>query len=63
MLPLCSLTTWYSGSSAARLANTDLFNSAVIFHPGGIKMKVVQEIKIPTAFGCAEGNEFSLTKS
>jgi dienelactone hydrolase len=46
---------WNPGGASARLASTNLFDTAVIFHPASISMEQMQAIKIPIAFGCAEG--------
>jgi len=47
----------WGGSSTLRLASKDLFNSAVVFHPGPVSLKELQATNIPIAFGCAEEDD------
>ncbi|KAI0058274.1 dienelactone hydrolase endo-1,3,1,4-beta-D-glucanase [Artomyces pyxidatus] len=47
----------YGGSAVARLANTTLFKTALIAHPGGLGDDVIKAIKIPTAWACAEEDQ------
>ncbi|KZS93566.1 dienelactone hydrolase endo-1,3,1,4-beta-D-glucanase [Sistotremastrum niveocremeum HHB9708] len=51
----------FGGAIAGRLASTDLFQSAVIAHPGGLKKEQIEKIKIPVSWECAEeDHSFSL---
>ena len=45
----------FGGAIATRLGSTDLFDSIVIAHPGGITAEQIKAIKVPTAWECAEG--------
>ncbi|KAJ7574570.1 dienelactone hydrolase endo-1,3,1,4-beta-D-glucanase [Mycena floridula] len=42
------------GSVAVRLGGTDLINSVVICHPGGLSLGQIKAIKVPAAWVCAE---------
>ncbi|KAL0960848.1 hypothetical protein HGRIS_005864 [Hohenbuehelia grisea] len=45
----------YGGSTACRMAGTDLLKSAVICHPGPVGLDTIKAIKIPVSWVCAEG--------
>ncbi|EJD35049.1 alpha/beta-hydrolase [Auricularia subglabra TFB-10046 SS5] len=47
----------FGGSLALRMTATDLIQGAVIAHPGGAPLDLVNAIKIPTIWICAEEDE------
>ncbi|GJJ08491.1 hypothetical protein Clacol_002709 [Clathrus columnatus] len=44
----------FGGAQVIRLASTDLFDSAIVAHPGPTGKKDIQAMKIPTSWICAE---------
>lgn len=44
----------FGGSMVVRLGSTDIFDSAVVAHPGRISAKEIQAMRIPTSWICAE---------
>ncbi|TFK22946.1 dienelactone hydrolase endo-1,3,1,4-beta-D-glucanase [Coprinopsis marcescibilis] len=48
----------YGGSTAIRLASTDLINTAVICHPGTFTLEEIRRIKVATSWACAEVDIF-----
>ncbi|KAF8632410.1 hypothetical protein AX17_004851 [Amanita inopinata Kibby_2008] len=48
----------FGGSAAIRLAPTGYIQSVVICHPGRFSLEQAKEIKIPTAWLCAEEDAF-----
>ncbi|EJD35047.1 dienelactone hydrolase endo-1,3,1,4-beta-D-glucanase [Auricularia subglabra TFB-10046 SS5] len=48
----------FGGSLSLRLSSTDLIHGAVIAHPGGAPLDLVNAIKIPTVWLCAEEDTY-----
>lgn len=48
----------FGGSLALRLSSTDLIQGAVIAHPGGAPLELVNAIKMPTVWLCAEEDAY-----
>lgn len=45
----------FGGAIAVRIGSTDIFDSLVVLHPGGVNSAQIKKVKKPTAWVCAEG--------
>ncbi|KAJ3474951.1 hypothetical protein NLI96_g12153 [Meripilus lineatus] len=52
----------YGGSAAVRLASKGLVDSVVVCHPGPVSLKEIKAMKVPSAFVCAESDEYFAPK-
>ncbi|KAF9473998.1 alpha/beta-hydrolase [Pholiota conissans] len=48
----------YGGSTSVRFSTTDYIDTAVISHPGPFSIDLVEKIRVPTSWACAEVDIF-----
>ncbi|TFK34078.1 dienelactone hydrolase endo-1,3,1,4-beta-D-glucanase [Crucibulum laeve] len=53
----------FGGTAAVRLGSTDLIDCIVICHPGRFNLTLVNSIKVPSSWACAEDDESFSTNS
>lgn len=49
----------FGGAAVVRLAVVDIVDAAVVCHPGGFSIDLVDRLAVPTAWVCAEGRYYS----